>query len=468
MEELVDLYQDYDIIVIPLTFIFFFILGRAISRKIVDREERKYFNWGLVFKMVATIIFGLVIQFYFGGGDTNRYYVALLDLKQAVQDDPANLWWIFGKIQMTLDSPLVPYIVNDKLGDNLGYMVKTSNFSVPRFGLLFSFIFGNSYTAISMCYSFFAFWGCWKSFTVFAKLFPNVKRGIAISFLFFPSVVYWGTCITKDSVCLGALGMFVYCFYYLFFEKKMILVYLSGVIVWGGLLFFIKPYILLSLIPALSLWYFLHTNRNIKEKSVRYASFGVLLAIIGGSVLFLIQVMLKSEFLEVGQYKAENLATYAASAQEGYKQAGGSVFNIGTLDGTLGSFATMFPKAINASLFRPYLWEVNNPVMFISAIESLTILYLFLFALIKTGFRKFFGRIFSHPILLCMFVYSVFLAGLVAITTNNFGSLVRYKIPVMPFFLCMVVVMLGEVKNVKRNRFVSRLIFTRKQRIQGT
>ncbi len=464
MEDFVVLYHDYDILVIPLTFLFFFILGRSISRKIESREVKRYFIYGLALKMVATIIFGLVIQFYFGGGDTNRYYVALLDLKRAVDEDPANLLHIYGSIQMKMDSPIVPFIVNDKLGDNLGYMVKTSNFSVPRFGLMFSYIFGSSYTALSMCYSFFAFWGCWKCFTLFAKMFPHIKRGMAISFLFFPSVVYWGSCITKDSVCLGALGLFIYCFYYLFFEKKLVMIYLSGLIAWGALLFFIKPYILLSLVPALSLWYFLHVNKNIKDKSVRYASFGVLLAIIGGSVLALIQFMLKSEFLEVSQYTAENLAQYAATSQEGYNQAGGSVFNIGKLDGSLGSFASMFPKAINASLFRPYLWEVNNPVMLISAVESLVIFYLFMYGLIKTGFKRFFGTIFTTPVMLFMFVYSVFLAGLVAITTNNFGSLVRYKIPVMPFFLCMIVIMLGQLPNIKNNKFIARILFNRTQR----
>lgn len=464
MEKLVELYHDYDLLVIPLTFIVFFFLGRAISRKIETKEMRNYFVYGLLLKMIATIIFGLVIQFYFGGGDTNRYYVALLDLKQAVKDDPANLFHIYGNVQMKMDNPVVPYILNDKLGDNLGYMVKTSNFTVPRFGLFFSFLFGNSYTAISMCYSFFAFWGCWKCFTVFANLFPHIRKGMALCFLFFPSVIYWGSAITKDSVCLGALGLFIYSFYNLFMLKKSVLLHLTSMIIWGALLFFIKPYILLSLVPSLSLWYFLYTNKNVKEKSVRYASFGVLLAIIGGSVLFLIQTMLKSEFLEIGQYKAENLAQYAASSQEGYAQAGGSVFNIGTLDGSLGSFAAMFPKAVNASLFRPYLWEVNNPVMLISALESSLILYLFLYALFKTGFKKLFGKIFSSPILLFMFVYSVFLSGLVAITTNNFGSLVRYKIPAMPFFLCMVIILLSDVPGIRNNKFIAKLIFSKDKR----
>ena len=462
MEEFVVLYHDYDLLVIPLTFIFFYFLGKSISRNIQSREMRNFFIRGMVMKMIATIIFGLVIQFYFGGGDTNRYYVALLDLKQAINDDPANLLHIYGNVQLKVDNPVASYILSDKLGDNLNYMVKTSNFMVPRSGVLFSYILGNSYTALSMCYSFFAFWGCWKCFNVFASLYPHIKKGLAICFLFVPSVVYWGSAITKDSICLGSLGLFIYSFYQLFFKKKLIVMHVSSMILWGAILFLTKPYLLLSLVPSLSLWYFLFVNRSIKDKSLRYASFGILLAIIAGSVIFLIQFMLKLEFLELDKYKAENIAQYATSSQEGYNQAGGSNFNIGTLDGSLGSLISMFPKAVNATLFRPYIWEVNSPVMLISAIESLILLYLVLFAFIKLGIRKFFSTIFSSPIMLFMFVYSFFLSGLVAITTNNFGSLVRYKIPVLPFFLAMMIILLSQIPDIRRNKFISKYIFSKK------
>lgn len=466
MEDFVVLYHDYDLLVIPLTFIFFYALGRTISRK-VEPDLRGYFIWGMVFKMIATIIFGLVIQFYFKGGDTNRYYIALLDLKKAVSDDPGNLFHIYGRIKMTYDNPVAPYIANDKLGDNLLYMVKTSNYMVPRFGLIFSYLFGNSYTALSMCYSFFAFWGCWKCFNVFAAMFPHLKKAMAVTFLFFPSVVYWGSAIMKDSICLGSLGLFVFSFHAIFFAKKRVVLNVFSLFFWGMILFFTKPYLLLAMIPGLSLWYFLQVNKKIKDKSLRYASFAILLVVISASVIFIIQFMLSLEFLEMEKYKGENLIQFAASAQELYKEAGGSVFDIGQLDGTFGSFATMFPKAVNASLFRPYLWEVKSPAMLISAVESVMILYMIIFAFVKLKTR-FFKIIFKNPVMVFMMVYSVFLAGLVAITTNNFGSLVRYKIAAMPFFVGMLFLVLSQVPNIKRHPFIGRLMYTRKQRVLNT
>ena len=461
MEEIVKLYAEYDILVIPIMVLFFFLLGRAIALSIESREMRKYFVYGIVFKMIATIAFGLVIQYYFLGGDTNRYYVALLDLKQAIMDDPKNLVHIFGNIQLKPDNPVAGYIFSDKLGDNLGYMVKTSNFMVPRSGVLFSFIFGNSYTGLSMCYSFFAFWGCWKSFTVFSTLYPHIRKGLAICFLFYPSLVYWGSAITKDSICVGALGLFVYSFYQLFFLKRLLILHGISLILWGGILFFTKPYLLLGLVPALSLWFFLHTNKGIKDKGLRFFAFGFLLVIVAASVIYLIQFMLQLEFLELERYRPENLAEYATSSQEVYNQAGGSVFSIGKLDGSIGSLVTMFPKAVNATLFRPYLWEAKSPVMMISALESLIIFGLVIFCMVKLGIRKFFGNIFKTPPLLFMFVYSFFLAGLVAITTNNFGSLVRYKIPIMPFFLTMVIILASQVPGIRYNKFLAKYIFSR-------
>lgn len=468
MEEVVVLYHAYDWLVIPLALLFFYGFGHAIARRIKDKEVRKYFIYGLMIKMLATIVYAFVVQYYFLGGDTNRYYVAIIDMKKAVQENIFNLYHIYGKFQLTPENPVAFYFANDKLGDNLIYMLKTSNYTVPRFGVLFSFIFGNSYTAIAMCYSFFAFWGCWKAFTVFARLFPHLKKAMAVAFLFFPSVVYWGSAIMKDSVCLGCLGLFVYSFYWLFFQRRNLWLNSISLLLWGTIMFITKPYLLMALIPGLSLWYLIGINRKIKDRSLRMAAFGVLLVIIAGSVFMLIQFMLNVEFLELDKYKGEKLLQFAATAQEGYKEAGGSTFNIGTLDGTLGSFLTMFPQAVNASLFRPYLWEIRSPAMVISGVESIVILYLFLYALIKLRPGNFFRTIFGSPILVFMFVYSIFLAGLMAITTTNFGSLVRYKIAALPFFVTMLFILLDRIPGIRKHKFIGWLLYTKAQRKQRT
>ena len=61
----------------------------------------------------------------------------------------------------------------------------------------------------------------------------------------------------------------------------------------------------------------------------------------------------------------------------------GSGYSLGELDGTFGSMIRLSPQAINVSLFRPYLWEVKNPLMLLSALESFLLLSLCLYIIVK-------------------------------------------------------------------------------------
>ena len=61
----------------------------------------------------------------------------------------------------------------------------------------------------------------------------------------------------------------------------------------------------------------------------------------------------------------------------------GSGYSLGELDGTFGSMIRLSPQAINVSLFRPYLWEVKNPLMLLSALESFLLLLLCVYIIVK-------------------------------------------------------------------------------------
>jgi hypothetical protein len=94
------------------------------------------------------------------------------------------------------------------------------------------------------------------------------------------------------------------------------------------------------------------------------------------------------------------------------------------------------PQAVNVSLFRPYLWEVNNPLMLLAALESLALLGLTIFVIIRAR-----GTIFRwlvQPEVLFCLAFSLIFAFSVGVSTYNFGTLSRYKIPLMPFYLVAI------------------------------
>jgi hypothetical protein len=62
-----------------------------------------------------------------------------------------------------------------------------------------------------------------------------------------------------------------------------------------------------------------------------------------------------------------------------------------------------------------------------------------LFVLIKARPMLFFKTIFTNPMVTCCFFYSILFALFIGTTTLNFGTLVRYKIPCMPFYIIALI-----------------------------
>ncbi|MFZ1808158.1 MAG: hypothetical protein WAU36_13090 [Cyclobacteriaceae bacterium] len=126
----------------------------------------------------------------------------------------------------------------------------------------------------------------------------------------------------------------------------------------------------------------------------------------------------------------------------------GSGYSLGELDGSFGSVLRLGPSAINVTLFRPYLWEVKNPLMLISSIESFILLIFVFMILIKGRFRII--KTFTDPTVLFCLLFSLVFAFAVGVSTFNFGTLSRYKIPMMPLFLLSLVIINYRLKSFKK------------------
>ena len=115
--------------------------------------------------------------------------------------------------------------------------------------------------------------------------------------------------------------------------------------------------------------------------------------------------------------------------------SGGSVFNIGTIEPTLSGFIKKMPAGINATLFRPYIWESKNLLMIFAGIENLILLLVTLWIIVKTGFFKFIKTIFTDPYVFLFLIYTFIFAAIIGLSTANFGTLGRYRIQIVPFYL---------------------------------
>jgi hypothetical protein len=67
--------------------------------------------------------------------------------------------------------------------------------------------------------------------------------------------------------------------------------------------------------------------------------------------------------------------------------------------------------------------------------------------LIKAGVIHFIKNIFTDPMIMYCFWYALLFAIFIGTTTLNFGTLVRYKIPCIPFYLIALMLILAKSKN---------------------
>ena len=129
---------------------------------------------------------------------------------------------------------------------------------------------------------------------------------------------------------------------------------------------------------------------------------------------------------------------------------GANNYKLDRIDGSISGLLRSAPLATFTALFRPLPWEIGSPTMVVSAIENTILLFFVLYSLFRIGPFKFFKITFKDPFLVYCLVFSLFFAFGVGIAGTNFGALVRYKIPLMPFFFSLIYII--RQKSISSNK----------------
>jgi hypothetical protein len=424
----------FDILLPPIYFIIIFALARkysSIKRK--QDEAYHYFVPGLVAKMFGAIALGLVYYFYYGGGDTVNYFDTACAFVEVLVDNPGD----FSHLYFGSPHHSEYYLLcRDK---EFVYWTRDAYaFFVSKCYVPIVLISGKCYTASAILTAALCYLPVWRLFLIFNKEFPVLRKQIAWAVLFIPSVVFWGGGIMKDSITFSATCLYVHGFYWFFTQRKLKLVYLGALFFAAYLLLMIKPYILVALIPGSVLWFTTMRASKIKSAFVRTVIIPVFL-VLG----FILTTYLLSQMDEVlGRYSVDKVLYTASNAQQDLKQSYymGNSFDIGNYEPTFAGALSVAHKAIFAALFRPTILDVKNIVMLLSALENTFILLLCIYLLLKLRVIHFFTHVSSHPLLLFSFIFSILFALSVGLSIANFGTLVRLKIPSMPFFVCTLII----------------------------
>ncbi|NNC95601.1 MAG: hypothetical protein HKN92_08570 [Chitinophagales bacterium] len=431
-----------DLILTPIYILVILLFAQIIKKRIPNPILRKYFIPGLVVKIFGALATGIIYFYYYGDGDTvyffnrSKYIFSVLSA-----DFQLGMKLIFTAPDLT-DPETYSHLVRMNAGDTSSFLVTR----VTAFIGLFTFY---TYSTVAVIFSIICYSGMWHLFRILSHIYPNSIKGIAIACLFIPSVFFWGSGIFKDTITMGCLAWLTVSFYHIFIHRKHLIIHILIAIVCINMIGVIKSYILLAFIPSAVFWIFLQYKSRIRSRLLSRLSLPFVLAfslIIG----FVLINQLSSSYGKFGISNIESRATDMQrwhTAVEDYYDFEGSSYSLGAVDFSYSGLLFKIPAAINATLFRPYIWEVNNILMIFAFLESTIFLWFTLKVLLMGRFFQPFIEIFRDPTLAFCLVFSMVFAFSVGFTSYNFGALVRYKIPCLPFYAVLLVILLDKIRE---------------------
>ena len=434
-----------DIIVTPLLIIMIFLISLIIYPKSSDRLTRGYFYPALIVKIIGAIALGFIYQFYYKTGDTFTYFNnGSYYLYKAFQDSPAKgLSLIFSRAGH--------YAVGTyDYSSKIIFFKDPASFFVIKIAGIFDLITFHTYSATAIFFAIFSFSGSWAMYMAFYRLFPRLHLQLALAIFFIPSVFFWGSGLMKDSLTFGALGWATYAFIQIFIRRESVITGIIILLFSFYIIYVVKIYILLCFIPSLLIWLY-----------VKYISFIRNMVLRAMLLPFILAIIVVAGYYSIIKISAENtrynLSSISETAEATAKwisfvsnTEGGSTYTLGDYDFSPAGLARKSYKAIWVTLFRPYLWESRNAVMIFSALESFIFLVITLYVFFISGPVNVSRIIISKPIVIFCLVFSLSFSFAVGISTYNFGSLARYKIPMMPFYMIALILIYYYSKKPKK------------------
>ena len=417
-----------DFLFTPPILVLIYWLAYILRDKHTSYSTRGYFIPGLTVKILGAISLGLVYQFYYQGGDTFNYFTQSEVIHHAFMKNPMDGLRLIVS-DGTFQSETFEYATQ------IYWYKSPSEFFVIKLAALFGLFSNHSYSSIAVMFAAFGFSGIWALYCTFIKIAPEKHFLLALCLLFVPSVFFWGSGLMKDTIAIGGLGWLFYGFYHCFVLRQNSVQSWTITIIAIYIIYQVKIYILLSFLPPAIFWVFLENSKQFKSVLSRWILKPILMLM---GILF---AYLAAANVTEGdaKYDLDNIGKRTKiNAEYLYRISllqDGSAYYLGELDGSIESMIKTAPNAIVVTLFRPYLWEVNNPLMLLSAIECFVFSIYLLSLAVRPGIRETIRLIIGKPIIAFCFTFTLIFSLAVGLNSYNFGTLVRYKIQLMPFYL---------------------------------
>lgn len=435
-----------DIIVALLVYFVLLVITYVIKqRNIASRPHYSFFMRAFHLKVLGGISFAMIYALYYnGGGDSVAYWMGGERLKNLFFDNPSAY---FSELAGNQSWENYFNHFNAKTLYPPDWLYRSQrHFFVCRITSLVCIFIPGSFFGVTLFYSFISFLGIWKLYEVFIRNFPTIRRSFRWSVLMVPSVLFWCSGVMKDTVVMTGLCYIMYVtdrWLNAGGEKRKMGKTILVILLHSYLIFSVKPYILIAFAPGWLLWLNYRAISRIRSRVLKYylLPFMVIGTLLGATATYF--------STSKGEFAADALVERAMVIRNDFANNavyGTNRITVKKVDDSPVAILSTAPGSIANGLFRPFIWEARSPVVFLAGIENLLIMMILIYALWKLKLLGIFRLIRSHPIILLSVMFTIFLAFFVGFTTVIFGTMVRFRAPMLPFFISFLFISINHIR----------------------
>jgi hypothetical protein len=408
------------------------VVGFYFRLKNRDKPHFKYFMPHLYFKLGFAFLFAFAYSVILTeGGDTLAYWEGAVNLNQLFWDSPTSY---FQEIISTPSSSTITDRFNTETGFPPSWIYhEPESFFVCKILSVFTFFTLNSYIALTFVISTFAIIASWKFFELVKDFRFCPKWVLVFSSLFIPTVAFWCTGISKDTIVLGSLLLLLYHIFSIIIAQKKFSVKRFLIILFSVfLLYNLRPFMIIAVFAPLFIALSIRLVKSISQNKVLVFGIRLILYTVTISIVLSFMGIVGESSLEENQYLNEVAIIQKDFAQN--KLYTGYRYDLGITDYSTTGMILASPMAIITAFFRPFFWEANSAFLLISGIESLLLMYLaFRFFFLNGNIVKHLNFVSSQEFLVFSIIFVLLLGFFVGFTSGLFNVLVRFKAPLMVF-----------------------------------
>jgi hypothetical protein len=375
-----------------------------------SRLTRFWLTTFFLVKVIAGIAYGLfhkTLADYSENADTWRFFFESLDQKKLLLQNPLQF---LSELFESNDPNSFYHFFSSKnsFWNDLRHLYMVKLVAVMN---LFS---GSRYYVNVIFYEFLTFLGTIGFIRVMKDIFKGKLAIIAGTTFMIPSFVFWTSGIHKDGIVFMVISLITFHVYFYFkglrSYKSLIYAFLLLLV-----LFPLRNYVVLALIPSLAAWWWAS-----KLNSYKWIPF-VVVALAGSAVFF------GTKFIN----PKINLPLSVVLRNKEFNTLGGnSILPMPKLEPNFINFLRNAPNAINHTLARPYLNEVISYTYFMSAVEII-----FLWLIFFIWFFRYNENPYRHRVVLFLMMTSFIVLLLTGYIVPQLGAIVRYRSVYLPFII---------------------------------